>query len=108
MANDPPRHLPLQQAVALAYQSATGVPRVVAKGRGLIAEAIIDKARDVGVYVHESPELVSLLMQLDLDESIPPELYRAIAELLAFIHYLANEAGQTPKIPFPLPATPPA
>lgn len=83
----------LQQAVALAYQSATGAPKVVAKGRGLIAEAIIERAKDAGVYVHESPELVSLLMQLDLDQSIPPELYRAIAELLAFIHYLENGAG---------------
>lgn len=88
----------LQQAVALAYQSATGAPKVVAKGRGLIAEAIIERAKEAGVYVHESPELVSLLMQLDMDQSIPPELYRAIAELLAFIHYLENGASATKPI----------
>lgn len=89
---DKPKHAPLQQAVALAYQQASGAPKVLAKGRGLIAEAIIERGRDAGVYVHESPELVSLLMQLDIDQTIPPELYRAIAELLAFIHYLEHGA----------------
>jgi flagellar biosynthesis protein len=44
---------------------------VVAKGRGLLAQAIIERARDAGVYVHESPELVALLMQVDLDQRIP-------------------------------------
>ena len=54
----PPDRSPL--AVALAYQQEEGAPRVVAKGRGLIAQAIIERARDAGIYVHESPELVAL------------------------------------------------
>ncbi|MFT3851029.1 MAG: EscU/YscU/HrcU family type III secretion system export apparatus switch protein [Propionivibrio sp.] len=79
-------------AVALAYSQADAAPRVVAKGRGLIAEQIISRAREHGVYVHESPELVSLLLQVDLDQRIPPQLYVAVAELLAWIYRL--ESGQ--------------
>lgn len=87
---------PRQLAVALAYQTGQAAPRVVAKGRGLLAEAIIERARDAGVYVHESPELVSLLMQVDLDQHIPPQLYLAVAELLAWIYRL--EHGQDSRI----------
>jgi flagellar biosynthesis protein len=78
-------------AVALAYAEGQVAPRVIAKGRGLIAEAIINQARAHGIYVHESPELVSLLMQVDMDQHIPPELYRAVAELLAWLYKI--EAG---------------
>ncbi len=63
---------------------------MTAKGRGLLAEAIIEKAKEAGVYVHESPELVSLLMQVDLDQYIPPELYIAVAELLAWLYRLEH------------------
>ena len=73
-------------AVALAYHPGKAAPQVLAKGRGLLADAIIAKARENGVYVHESPELVSLLMQVDLDQTIPPELYVAVAELLAWLY----------------------
>ncbi|MBM3114213.1 EscU/YscU/HrcU family type III secretion system export apparatus switch protein [Jeongeupia naejangsanensis] len=98
-----------QQAVALAYADGGGAPRVVAKGQGLTAERIIEKAREAGVFVHESPELVSLLMQVDLDRHIPEQLYRAVAELLAFIYLLEAGADVTapefkapPVIPDPL------
>jgi type III secretion system FlhB-like substrate exporter len=60
---------------------------VVAKGYGQLAERIIDRAKDAGVFVHDSPELVSLLMQVDLDRHIPEELYRAVAEILAFVYF---------------------
>ena len=63
-----------QMAVALAYQSGDAAPKVVASGRGLIAQAIIERAREHGVYVHESEELVSMLMQVELDQHIPPQL----------------------------------
>lgn len=82
-----------RDAVALAYQAGGRAPRVVAKGRGILAETIIERARDAGVYVHESPELVSLLMQVDLDQHIPPELYRAVAEVLAFVYWLEQRAA---------------
>lgn len=83
-----------QIAVALAYQAGQTAPKVVAKGRGLLAQAIIDRAKDAGVYVHESPELVSMLMQVDLDQHIPPELYLAVAELLAWIYRLEHGLAQ--------------
>lgn len=89
-----------QLAVALAYQAGQNAPKVVAKGRGLLAQAIIDRAKDAGVYVHESPELVSMLMQVDLDQHIPPELYLAVAELLAWIYRL--EHGLVQPAPAPL------
>lgn len=88
MANAPKG--PRQLAVAMAYQSGQAAPRVVAKGRGLLAEAIIECAKEAGVYVHESPELVSLLMQVDLDQHIPPQLYLAVAELLAWIYQVEH------------------
>ena len=80
-----------QSAVALAYSETDSAPRMVAKGRGLIAQAIIERAHQHGVYVHESRELVALLMQLDLDQRIPPELYRAVAELLAWVYRLEQQ-----------------
>ena len=87
-----PENSPLKSAVALAYSQTDAAPRVVAKGRGVIAEKIIERAREHGVYVHESPELVSLLMQIDLDQRIPAQLYIVVAELLAWIYRL--ESGQ--------------
>jgi flagellar biosynthesis protein len=66
MLDDTKRKVP-QTAVALAYQSGTPAPKVVAKGSGLIAEQIISTAREHGVFVHESKELVALLMDVDLD-----------------------------------------
>lgn len=83
------------RAVALAYEPGDHAPRVVAKGYGSIAEDIIRQARATGIFVHDAPELVNLLMRVDLDASIPPTLYAAIAELLAWLyrieHGLANQ-----------------
>jgi flagellar biosynthesis protein len=72
----------------MAYRAEDGAPRIVAKGNGVTAEAIISLARENGVYVHQSPELVNLLMQIDLDSEIPPELYQAVAEILAWLYAL--------------------
>lgn len=77
-------------AVALAYAPGDAAPRVVAKGRGLIADEIILRAKEHGVFVHESPELVTLLMQVDLDDHIPPQLYVAVAELLVWLYRVEN------------------
>jgi flagellar biosynthesis protein len=73
---------------------------VVAKGSGLVAEQIIERAREAGVFLHQSKELVALLMQVDLDREIPPALYRAIAELLAWLYHI--ESMQQPEgVPLP-------
>lgn len=79
-----------RQAAALAYKAGDYAPRVVARGRGMAAEAIIAVAKESGVYVHESPELVNLLMKVDLDHFIPPELYVAVAEILAWLYWLEH------------------
>jgi flagellar biosynthesis protein len=81
----------------MAYGQGKGAPKVVAKGRGLIAQAIIERAKQNGVYVHESEELVGMLMQVELDQQIPPQLYFAVAELLAWLYKL--EHAQAPDIP---------
>jgi flagellar biosynthesis protein len=99
-----PRHA----AVALAYARDGAAPKVVAKGRGLVAQAIIERARQHGIFVHESKDMVSLLMQVDLDQRIPPELYRAVAELLAWVYRLEQkdllpEAGAVPRSLPPAP-----
>jgi flagellar biosynthesis protein len=80
--------------VALAYDSSSSLaPRVVASGYGKLAERIIESARDHGVFVHDSPELVGLLMNLDLDDVIPQELYMVVAELLVWVAELEREKG---------------
>lgn len=85
-----------QHAVALSYAAEDGAPRVVARGSGHLAEEIIARAREAGVFVHESPELVALLMQVNLDDRIPPALYVAVAELLAWIYRLEHGAVEVP------------
>jgi flagellar biosynthesis protein len=72
------------KAVALAYDPlADGAPRVVGKGGGPVAERIIDLARERGIPIHSDPGLLSFLMRVDFDDRIPPELYGAVAAVLA-------------------------
>ena len=82
---------PSQQAVALAYEHGEFAPKIVAKGRGVVAEQIIARAKEHGIFVHQSKELVSLLMRVDLDDHIPAELYQAIAELLVWLYALEHD-----------------
>ncbi|MGM0703519.1 MAG: EscU/YscU/HrcU family type III secretion system export apparatus switch protein [Pseudomonadota bacterium] len=84
------RNTPRRQAVALAYRDGDDAPRVLAKGYGDMAERILSEARRQGIYVHDAPELVSLLMGLDLDERIPPALYQVIAEILVWVYELSD------------------
>jgi flagellar biosynthesis protein len=77
-----------QSAVALSYLDKTRAPVVVAKGYGVAAESIMREARENGLYVHASPALNKLLMQVDLDQQIPPQLYLAVAEVMAWVHRL--------------------
>ncbi|TAM53980.1 MAG: flagellar biosynthesis protein FlhB [Paraburkholderia sp.] len=85
-----------KSAAALAYDAKGGdnAPRVIAKGYGLVAEMIIQRAQEAGLYVHRAPEMVSLLMQVDLDSRIPPELYQAVAELLAWLYRLESGVAE--------------
>jgi len=78
----------LQQAVALTYEHGEFAPKVLASGKGIVAEQIIARAKENNIYIHESKGLVGLLMQVDLDENIPPALYQAVAEILAWLYRL--------------------
>jgi flagellar biosynthesis protein len=80
-------------AVALSYTDKNKAPVVVAKGYGAVAESIMREAREHGLYVHSSADLVKLLMQVDLDREIPPQLYLAVAEVMAWIHGLESRAA---------------
>ncbi len=92
--DDIPPHL--RQAVALRYQHGTDIaPHVIAAGKGRIAEAIIQRAREAGVPLMEDPDLVSLLGKLPVGETIPPSLYRAVAEILVYV-YRINRAQPGP------------
>lgn len=75
-------------AIALSYANKNRAPIVVAKGYGAVADSIVQRARESGLYVHESPDLVKLLMHVNLDAEIPPQLYVAIAEVLAWLYRL--------------------
>lgn len=82
---------PLRSAVAIAYTAEQGAPTVVARGRGQIADEIIARATEHHIFVHQSRELVALLMQVELDREIPPALYRAMAELLAWLYQIDSK-----------------
>ena len=76
-----------QQAVALKYiREEDDSPRVVARGRGEIAERILELARRHGVPVHRDTDLADVLVRLSLGDLIPPELYKAVAEILAYLY----------------------
>lgn len=93
------RHVPAS-AIALAYNEGEAAPKVVAKGNGMVADQIIALAKENDVFVHESKELVSMLMQVDLDDHIPPALYQAIAEILAWLYQLENGMNPEPLTPY--------
>ena len=81
------------KAVALKYNHPKDrAPRVIAKGRGEIAEKIIEIARSNNIALYEDKNLIQVLEALDLETEIPPELYRAVAEVLAFIYRLNSSA----------------
>jgi len=73
-------------AVALGYQSGAPAPRVLSQGRGEVAQAILDRAKELGIPTRSEPALVSFLMQLDLNTWVPPELYAAVAQVLAWAY----------------------
>lgn len=75
------------KAVALKYdQEAGGAPVVVAAGKGAVADKILTAARQAGVEVVSDPDLVEVLGKIPLGREIPPELYQAVAEILAFVY----------------------
>lgn len=74
-----------KQAIALEYDPSDEAPRVVASGRGILAEKIIEKAKEHDVPVHKDDKLADTLSRLEIGEMIPPELYEVVAEILIFV-----------------------
>jgi flagellar biosynthesis protein len=83
---------PSRKAVALRYdQSQDEAPKIIAKGRGLVAEKIIELAEEQGIPLHKDSDLVEILSRLNINQDIPEETYLVVAEILAFI-YRTNES----------------
>ena len=74
------------KAVALKYELNSSAPRVTGQGEGYVAQAILDKANAMGIPTKVEPELVEFLMQVKLNDVVPPELYAAVAEVLAWAY----------------------
>ena len=82
----------VNKAVALKYdKESSEAPRVIGSGKGVLAEKIIETARDAGVHIKEDPDLVELLGKIPIGEEIPVDLYQTVAELLAFV-YQVNDS----------------
>ena len=74
-----------KQAIALEYDPSQDAPKVVASGRGLLAERILEKAKEANVPIHKDTKLADTLSRLEIGEMIPPELYEVVAEILVFV-----------------------
>ena len=80
-------------AIALRYTPETGsTPKIVAKGEGFVAEEILRIARESDVPLRQDPALAGALATLDIGAQIPPELFRAVAEVLAFVYKMNGKA----------------
>jgi flagellar biosynthesis protein len=87
--------MPDDVTAALGY-TGTGAPRVVPAGRGHVAASILERAREAGVPVHQDPELADALAHLALGHEVPEELWKAVAEALAWAYSVSDDAN-TPK-----------
>lgn len=97
------RKIRQKTAVALKYRPEKDkAPRVTAKGKGLVAEKIMALARERGIPVHDDPALVEILSTLELNQEIPPHVYKAVAEILGFVYSLnrrwKEQGGRGPNI----------
>ena len=82
----------MKKAVAIGYDKERDrAPKVIARGRGEIAEKIIEKAEEYGIYIKEDKALVELLDKFDLYQEIPPEMYDVIAEIILYVYNLEKK-----------------
>lgn len=75
----------VKRAVALEYDPEEIAPKVIATGRGLLADKIIDEAKKSDIPIHRDDKLAENLSKLDVGDAIPPELYEVVAEVLVFV-----------------------
>ena len=84
-----------QQAVALGYDpNKDDAPKVLASGKEKIAEQIIAIAKQNGIPIKDDPVLAAALMEIDINNTIPPELYRVVAEVLSYIYRIQQKSGK--------------
>ena len=84
----------IKKAAALKYDMDDKSPRVVAKGKGKVAEKILEKAQEADVPIHNDPELAHMLNLLELGEQIPQELYDVVAQILIFVSEMDQLKGE--------------
>lgn len=81
-----------QKAVALKYdKSKSNAPKVIGKGKGEIASNIIKLAKEYDIPIKKDEDLVELLSKVDIDKEIPPNLYKAVAEVFSFLYKITND-----------------
>ena len=84
----------IEKAVALSYNPSESVPKVIAKGEGLIARNIIEKGKEEDIVIYQDKNLVDSLIGLDINDTIPEELYEAVAEIIFYVYNLDIEKGR--------------
>ena len=84
----------VKQAIALEYNPSENAPRVIASGRGILAEKIIEKAQESDVPIHRDDKLADTLSRLEIGDMIPPELYEVVAEILVFVDSMDKIKGK--------------
>lgn len=83
-----------KQAIALSYEFGEEAPKILATGKGAIAERIIEKAKEADVPLYEDSKLADTLSKLEIGDMIPPELYKAVAEILVFVDSMDKLKGK--------------
>ena len=83
-----------KQAIALEYNPEEDAPKIIASGRGKLAERIIERAQENDVPIHRYDKLADTLSRLEIGDMIPPELYEVVAEILVFVDSMAKLRGK--------------
>lgn len=83
-----------KQAVALEYDPSDVAPRILAMGKGKVAERIIEAAKEEDIPIHKDTKLAKTLSKLEIGDTIPPELYEVVAEILVFVDRIEKIRGK--------------
>lgn len=84
----------IKQAIALEFNPDEEAPKVIATGRGALAERILERAKEANVPIHEDAKLADTLSRLEIGDMIPPELYEVVAEILVFVDAMDKIKGK--------------
>lgn len=85
------------EAIALSYEAGEEAPKVIATGKGYVAEKILEKARENNIPIHKDDKVADVLADLELGEYIPKELYEVVAEILVFVGNMDKIKGTIEK-----------